>query len=550
MSMNPFHQFEPLTNAPSMMTGDICIMANRSASPGLYVVAAMQDLELECYEVQPAPAIASDHDQLYLPLPLFDDGGIRVDLRKPVYARAAELRQTEARLDPVMQEQLLRALVQRQVSRYSAFKYQPQSFAAGESAVPVSGKVLGAEELHHLVDASLDGWLTTGRFNKQFEQLLAEFIGVRHVLTVNSGSSANLLALSALTSPKLGDRALKPGDEVITVAAGFPTTVNPIIQNGLVPVFVDITLPSYNIDVSQLQAALSDKTRAIMMAHTLGNTFNLDAVVSFARQHDLWLVEDCCDALGTSYTPATTLTDARGKDIEANVPRHVGKFGDIATLSFYPAHHITMGEGGAVYTDNGQLKLILESFRDWGRDCFCEPGQDNTCKKRFGYQLGQLPCGYDHKYTYSHLGYNLKISDMQAAVAVAQMQRLPDFIERRKANFQRLHAGLSHLRAFLLLPEAEPNADPSWFGFAITLKQGKRAEFIQYLEQHKIANRLVFGGNLTKQPYFDNLDYRVVGDLAVTDKVMHDSFWIGVFPGLTDTMIDYMIDTISDYFNK
>ena len=550
MSMNPLHQFEPVTNQPRLKVGDICIMANRSASPGLYVVASQQDQEVECYELQPSSFSESDHNQLYLPFPLFDEDGLSVDLRKPVYARNSEFRPTASRLDHAMQEQLLRALVQRQVSRYSAFKYQTQSFAAGESPVPVSGKVLGAEELHHLVDASLDGWLTTGRFNKQFEQALAEFIGVRHVLTVNSGSSANLLALSALTSPKLGERALKPDDEVITVAAGFPTTVNPIIQNGLVPVFVDITLPSYNIDVSQLQAALSDKTRAIMMAHTLGNAFNLDAVVAFAREHDLWLVEDCCDALGTTYAPSKNLTDGRAKNIEANVPRHVGKFGDIATLSFYPAHHITMGEGGAVYTDNGQLKLILESFRDWGRDCFCEPGQDNTCKKRFSYQLGQLPCGYDHKYTYTHLGYNLKISDMQAAVALAQMQRLPDFIGRRKANFRRLHAGLSHLQAFLLLPEAEANADPSWFGFAITLKQGKRAEFIQYLERHKIANRLVFGGNLTKQPYFDNIHYRVVGDLAVTDRVMHDSLWLGVFPGLTDAMIDYIIETISDYFKK
>ncbi len=548
MSMNPFHQFEPMPQEATVMVGDICVLANRGASPGLYVVAAMLEQEVECYEVQPSSFTDSDPHQLYLPLSLFDGEGIQVDLRKPVYARAAELRQTQARLDHAMQEQLLRALVQRQVSRYSAFKYQPQSFAAGESAVPVSGKVMGAEELHHLVDASLDGWLTTGRFNKQFEQALAEFIGVRHVLTVNSGSSANLLALSALTSPKLGDRALKPGDEVITVAAGFPTTVNPIIQNGLVPVFVDITLPSYNIDVSQLQAALSDKTRAIMMAHTLGNTFNLEAVVSFARQHGLWLVEDCCDALGTTYTPSETVIDARGKEIEANVPRHVGKFGDIATLSFYPAHHITMGEGGAVYTDNGQLKLILESFRDWGRDCFCEPGQDNTCKKRFSYQLGQLPCGYDHKYTYSHLGYNLKISDMQAAVALAQMQRLPEFIARRKANYRRLYQGLSQLHEFLLLPEAEDKADPSWFGFAITLKQGDRAAFIQYLEQHKIANRLVFGGNLTKQPYFANVDYRVVGELTVTDEVMHNSLWIGVFPGLSDSMIDYMIDTISRYF--
>jgi CDP-6-deoxy-D-xylo-4-hexulose-3-dehydrase len=394
------------------------------------------------------------------------------------------------------------------------------------------------------VDASLDGWLTTGRFNQQFEQKLAQFLGVKHVLTVNSGSSANLLALTALTSPKLGERALKAGDEVITVAAGFPTTVNPILQNGLTPVFVDIALPSYNIDVRQLEEALSDKTRAIMMAHTLGHAFNLDEVVSFARKHNLWLIEDCCDALGTMYTPSRELA----KNIPEGTPRHVGTFGDIATLSFYPAHHITMGEGGAVFTNNGQLKLLLESFRDWGRDCFCEPGKDNTCKKRFSYQLGQLPCGYDHKYTYSHLGYNLKISDMQAAVAVAQMERLPDFISKRKDNFRRLHDGLKNLTDFLILPASETQVEASWFGFALTLKQGSRADFIQCLEQHKIASRLVFGGNLVKQPYFANQTYRVVGELTVTDQVMNDALWIGVFPGLDEPMIDYMIEVIQSYF--
>lgn len=550
MSMNPSHQFREINGANSISLGNVCVLSSSKGSPSLYVVVYHVEHELECYELQSVSELESSPDVFCLPLAIFGGNAVQVDLRKPVHVRPSELRPTDITLEKPMLEQLLRALVQRQVARYSDFKYQAQPFISGDTAIPVSGKVLGAEELHHMVDASLDGWLTTGRFNKQFEQSLAEFIGVRHVLTVNSGSSANLLALSALTSPKLGNRALKPGDEVITVAAGFPTTVNPILQNGLIPVFVDITLPSYNIDVTQLEAALSDKTRAIMMAHTLGNTFNLDVVVQFARERNLWLIEDCCDALGTTYTPAKTLLDGRGKEIEANVPRHVGRFGDIATLSFYPAHHITMGEGGAVYTDNGQLKLILESFRDWGRDCFCEPGQDNTCKKRFSYQLGQLPCGYDHKYTYSHLGYNLKISDMQAAVAVAQMQRLPGFIEQRKANFRRLYAGLRHLHKFLLLPEAETHADPSWFGFAVTLKQGGRAEFIQHLEQHKIANRLVFGGNLTKQPYFDHVDYRVVGELAVTDTVMHNALWLGVFPGLSDNMIDYMIDTICDYFNK
>jgi len=447
-------------------------------------------------------------------------------------------------------ERVLRHKVIRSVGLYSDEKFKPKGFTQGQSSIAVSGKVVEGRELEYLVQASLDGWLTTGRFNTQFEQQLADYLNVKHVLTTNSGSSANLLALTALTSPKLGDRALQKGDEVITVAAGFPTTVNPILQNDLVPVFVDISLPSYNVDVSQLEAALSSKTKAIMMAHTLGNTFNLDKVISFARKHNLWIIEDCCDALGTSYTPTIELTDTRGKVIPANTPRHVGTFGDIATLSFYPAHHITMGEGGALYTNNGQLKLLIESFRDWGRDCFCQPGHDNTCKKRFGYQLGELPCGYDHKYTYSHIGYNLKITDMQAAVAVAQMERLPAFIKTRRANFKRLYTGLSPLTQYLMLPEAEANSSPSWFGFAITLKQDKRNELIQFLEARKIASRLLFGGNLTKQPYFLEQNYRVVGNLANTDKVMNRTLWLGVFPGLSEEMIDYMIQSVTEFFGN
>lgn len=396
----------------------------------------------------------------------------------------------------------------------------------------------------------MDGWLTTGRFNTQFEQQLATYLNVKHVLTTNSGSSANLLALTALTSPKLGERALRKGDEVITVAAGFPTTVNPILQNDLVPVFIDISVPSYNVDVSQLEQALSPKTKAIMMAHTLGNAINLDEVIHFARKNKLWIIEDCCDALGTTYTPTVELNDTRGQTIAANEPRHVGTFGDIATLSFYPAHHITMGEGGALFTNNGQLKLLIESFRDWGRDCFCQPGHDNTCKKRFGYQLGELPCGYDHKYTYSHIGYNLKITDMQAAVAVAQMERLPDFIDARRENFERLQAGLSSLSEFLILPKAESNSNPSWFGFAITLKQGNRNELIQFLESRKIASRLLFGGNLTKQPYFSDQNYRVIGELKNTDRVMNHTLWLGVFPGLNTEMVDYMIESLIHFFGK
>ncbi len=475
-------------------------------------------------------------------------GNTFINVTKQYKIHQSEIISSITELTSTAFEKILRASVLNSVARYSKHKYQAVDFNAGETAVAVSGKVLGASELTHLVESSLDGWLTTGRFNQRFEQTLADFLGVKHVLTTNSGSSANLLALTALTSPKLGDRALQKGDEVISVAAGFPTTVNPIIQNGLIPVFVDIAIPGYNIDVSQLKSALSEKTKAIMLAHTLGNAFNLDEVIQFAREHRLWIIEDCCDALGTTYTPTVELTDYRGQVIPVNVARHVGTFGDIATLSFYPAHHITMGEGGAIFTNNGQLKILLESFRDWGRDCFCEPGQDNTCKKRFDQQLGQLPCGYDHKYTYSHIGYNLKITDMQAAVALAQMERLPAFIEARKHNFTRLYNGLAALTAHLILPEAEPNSSPSWFGFALTLKQRSRNEFIHFLESKKIASRLLFGGNLTKQPYMRNQTYRMIGPLDNTDYVMNNTLWIGVYPGINDDMIDYMIQAITDFF--
>ena len=447
-------------------------------------------------------------------------------------------------------ERVLRQNVIKNVDLYSAEKFKPNTFIEGQSSVAVSGKVIGANELNHLVHSSLDAWLTTGRFNTQFETQLAEFLGVKHVLTTNSGSSANLLALTALTSPKLGDKALQKGDEVITVAAGFPTTLNPILQNGLVPVFIDIKIPSYNIDTSLIEAAISSKTKAIMLAHTLGNAFNLADVIRIARKHNLWVIEDCCDALGTTYSPPTDMLDYRGETIPANISRHVGTFGDIATLSFYPAHHITMGEGGAVYTNNGKLKLLIESFRDWGRDCFCQPGHDNTCKKRFSYQLGELPCNYDHKYTYSHIGYNLKITDMQAAVAVAQMERLPAFIQARRDNFIRLYQGLADLQDYLILPEAELHSNPSWFGFPITLKNHSRHEFIQFLESKKIASRLLFGGNLTKQPYMLEQNFRVAGNLDITDQVMNNTLWLGVFPGLTNEMIDYMIHSLTDYLKR
>lgn len=420
------------------------------------------------------------------------------------------------------------------VEDYAAEKYQPAAFIPDESIIPPSGKVLGASELKMMVEASLDGWLTTGRFNDEFEKKLSEYIGVSHLLTTTSGSSANLLALTALTSPKLGERALKPGDEVITVAAGFPTTVNPTIQNGLIPVFVDVEIPTYNIDPTLIEGAVSPKTKAIMVAHTLGNAFDLTEVKRVADKYNLWLIEDCCDALGTTYD---------GK--------MVGTFGDIATVSFYPAHHITMGEGGAVFTNSSELRTIIESFRDWGRDCYCAPGCDNTCGKRFDQQLGSLPHGYDHKYTYSHLGYNLKITDMQAACGLAQMESVESFVEQRKANFQYLKDGLQSCSDFLILPEATSKSDPSWFGFPITLKEGSginRVDLLKFFDQHKIGTRLLFAGNLTRQPYFENIEYRVHGELTNTDIIMERTFWIGVYPGLTNDHLDFVIEKFEEFF--
>ncbi len=428
----------------------------------------------------------------------------------------------------------LRAEIAALVQQFSDIVHAPRPFVPGESAVPVSGKVIGAGELKMMVDASLDGWLTTGRFNAMFEERLAKFLGVKHLITVNSGSSANLVAFSTLTSDRLGDRAIKPGDEVIGVAAGFPTTVNPILQFGAVPVFVDVDLATHNIDASKIEAAISPKTKAIMLAHSLGNPFNLDVVTAICKKHGLWLVEDCCDALGAKYNGQL-----------------VGTFGDIGTLSFYPAHHITMGEGGAVFTNDPELKLIAESFRDWGRDCYCPPGKDNTCNKRFCWKLGDLPEGYDHKYTYSHLGYNLKISDMQAACALAQMDRVEDFIAARKANFKYLKERLASCEQFLHLPEATPNSEPSWFGFPLVLKQDagvKRADLVNFLDQNKIATRLLFAGNLTRQPYMIGRNFRVSGELTNTDVVMNQTFWLGVWPGLTTQQLDYVVDKLEEFF--
>lgn len=435
-----------------------------------------------------------------------------------------------ARLSSAGLERVLRASIAESVAVFQSAIRRPRPFLPGKSVVPVSGKVIQTEEIQHLVEASLDGWLTTGRFNSAFERALSRFLDVRFVLTTNSGSSANLLALTALTSSLLGERALRPGDEVITVAAGFPTTVNPILQNGLIPVFVDVHIPTYNIDTTLVEAAISPRTRAIMVAHTLGNPYNLAEITRIARKYDLWLVEDCCDALGSLY---------QGK--------LAGTFGDVATLSFYPAHHITMGEGGAVFTSNGMIKRAVESIRDWGRDCWCAPGADDTCGKRFCWQLGDLPAGYDHKYTYSHLGYNLKISDMQAAVGLAQLQKLPAFIEARKRNFARLRQLLDPLRHTLVLPEATPESDPSWFGFPVTLRSNAavtRTEILTRLNQHKIGTRLLFAGNLTKQPYFRGRAYRVAGSLANTDTIMERTFWLGVFPGLTNEMLEYTAESL------
>jgi CDP-4-dehydro-6-deoxyglucose reductase, E1 len=420
------------------------------------------------------------------------------------------------------------------VAQYADIATKPAEFVPGKSVVPPSGKVIGAGEMQKMVEASLDGWLTTGRFNDAFEDRLARYLGVKHVLTTNSGSSANLLAFSALTSPKLGERAVRPGDEVIGVAAGFPTTVNPILQAGAVPVFVDVDIPTYNIDPAKIEAAIGPKTKAIMLAHTLGNPYNLDVVVALAKKHKLWLIEDCCDALGSTY---------RGQK--------VGTFGDIGTLSFYPAHHITMGEGGAVFTNDPNLKQIVESFRDWGRDCYCRPGKDNTCGRRFCQKLGDLPHGYDHKYTYSHLGYNLKITDMQAACALAQMDRVDEFVQARKDNFALLKERLKSCEEFLILPEATEGSDPSWFGFPITLREESntaRVDLLTYLDENKIGTRLLFAGNLTRQPYFKGQTYRVAGTLENTDRVMNQTFWIGVYPGLSEAMLAYSVDKLEAFF--
>src|SRR5579859_1515132 len=428
---------------------------------------------------------------------------------------------------------VLRKQILESVNRYHAAAFPEHIFVPGETPVPCGGRAFDADDMVHLVDAALDFWLTGGRYAAQFEQDFARFVGVRHAVLCNSGSSANLLAVAALTSPKLRDRRLRPGDEVITAAAAFPTTVFPLLQYGLTPVFVDVELGTYNPGAERIEEAISPRTRAIALAHTLGNPFDLDKVLDLARRHDLWVIEDNCDALGSAW---------RG--------RRTGTFGDLATASFYPAHHITMGEGGCVLTGQPLLKTIVESFRDWGRDCWCDTGADNTCGKRFAWQLGKLPPGYDHKYTYSHVGYNLKLTDMQAAIGVAQLRKLPGFIEARKRNWQRLRDALGELEDFLILPRAIENADPSWFGFAVTVREGApfdRKSLVEFLESRRIATRPLFAGNLTRQPVFQGVNYRVSGDLTNTDTIMQRTFWVGVYSGLTEAMMDYVADAFRQF---
>jgi CDP-6-deoxy-D-xylo-4-hexulose-3-dehydrase len=439
-------------------------------------------------------------------------------------------------MNMIKEAEELRARILGMIGQYYEAAFPEREFIPGETPVPISGKVFDAEEIRLLVDAGLDFWLTTGRYAAQFEAEFSRFFGLRYAMLTNSGSSANLLALSCLTSPALKERALHAGDEVITVAAGFPTTLNPIIQNGLVPVLVDVEIPTYNVDVDQLEAALSERTRAVMLAHTLGNPFEAERVADFVKRHNLWLIEDCCDAVGATF---------QGKP--------VGTFGDLATTSFYPAHHVTMGEGGCVLTDRPALKTLVESFRDWGRDCWCVPGVANTCGKRFDWQLGDLPHGYDHKYTYSHIGYNLKLTDMQAAVGVAQLQKLPKFIETRRRNFQFLYDGLSDLQEFFILPQATEGSEPSWFGFPLAVRPEapfSRDEVLRRLDERKIATRLLFGGNLLRQPAYQNVRHRKIGELANSDFVMNQVLWMGVWPGLSQQMLGFMIDTLHRMVKK
>lgn len=430
----------------------------------------------------------------------------------------------------------IRDEIHRLVDQYHALAHKTAAFVPGTSSVLVSGRVYDSSDMKSLVDSALSFWLTTGPFNEEFQTKLAKRVGTKYALTVNSGSSANLVAFSALTSALMRDRQVKPGDEVITAATGFPTTVNPTLLWGMVPVFVDVDIPTYNIVPELIEAAITERTRAIMVAHTLGNPFDAVRIAAIAKKHKLVLIEDCCDALGATIAG-----------------QHVGTFGAVGTLSFYPAHHITTGEGGAVFTNDPAMKRAMETFRDWGRDCYCEPGMDNTCKRRFDWQLGDLPYGYDHKYIYSHLGFNLKLTDMQAAVGVAQIDHLDSFVASRRANFSALKNGLKSLEEFLILPEATPNSEPSWFGFPVTIREAapfKREQLVRHLNESKIETRFLFGGNLVRQPYMKGRNYRVHGELTNSDRVMNQTFWIGVYPGLTPAHIEYTCDVFRSYCDK
>ncbi len=444
--------------------------------------------------------------------------------------------QKNSKLDKNQKSKFLREKILDLVKEYTEITHTSSTFIPNENLVSVSGKIYDYNELQNLVASSLDFWLTADRFNSLFENELRKFVGTNFALTTNSGSSSNLLAVSALTSSEHGDRSLNPGDEIITVASCFPTTVNPIIQNGLVPVFLDVSIPTYNIDTTNLEEAISSKTKGIILAHTLGNPFDLKIITEFVRKHNLWLIEDCCDALGSTYN---------GKK--------VGTFGDISTLSFYPAHQITTGEGGAVLTNSANLRRLIESFRDWGRDCFCAPGVSNTCGKRFQWQLGDLPAGYDHKYTYSNLGYNLKMTEMQASIGFTQIHKISDFIEKRKNNFQYLKENLSSMTDYIILPEPTKSSQPSWFGFPITIKENlsfTRKDLIQFLTKKKIDSRPIFSGNIIKQPYLSNRNFRVIGDLKNTDLIMNNSFWIGLFPGLNETILDHVVKSFKEFFKN
>lgn len=532
-------------NRAESMTGALVRIPDQGAGliHGLVIDRDGQDLRLALVDVS---SNAGGRDSL----PLGPEKIVRGDLPGSAVVLAARTTWLPAdqcevigRADSSVVDQTLRLAVRSLVRAHHRAAHAPKhdGFIPGETPCPVSGRVYGPEDMALLADSALDFWLTTGRFNQAFEKRFAEYLGLKHALTVNSGSSANLVAVSALTSPSLGEKRLKPGDEVLTVAAGFPTTVNPLLQNGLVPVFLDVSIPEYNVQPELLEAAVTPRTRAIMLAHTLGNPFDIAEVLRVAAKHDLWVIEDCCDALGSYYTLP--------KDLAGDGPaeRLCGGFGHVACFSFYPAHHITMGEGGAVATNDPKLKKALESFRDWGRDCWCPPGRDNTCGCRFGWKLGDLPKGYDHKYVYSHAGYNLKITDMQAAVGLAQLDRLQGFIADRKRNFDLLTQGLADLQDVLILPRATPNSDPSWFGYPLTLAPDSgpnREDLLAKLNEKRIGTRLLFGGNLTRQPYFQGREYLVHGNLENTDTIMARTFWIGLYPGLTPSHIEYMTDTL------